>query len=97
MAQRKTDHTGSKIVKTGGDYFTLKEIRTMLYEANNAFDGSGPVALILVKGEKRNLPKLECVETPGAAVVNLPGDGRPFPERAFAEALRVAPVIVERE
>lgn len=88
--------------KTGGDYFTLAEIREMLRDANAHFDGPGPVALVLVEAERdaegeRRVPKLECVETPGAAVVEIPGDGKPFPDRSFAEALRVAPVIVERE
>lgn len=83
--------------KTGGDFFTLAEIRTMLREANNTFDGPGPVAIVYCTTDGRPTPKLECVETTGAAVVDLPGDGRPFPDLAFAEALRVAPVIVERE
>ena len=79
--------------KTGGDYFTFAEIRRMLREANNAFDGPGPVALVHSNGNT----KLECVETPGAEVVMLPGDGAKFPDRSYAEALRVAPVITERE
>lgn len=83
--------------KTGGDFFTLAEIRSMLREANDAFDGPGPVAIVYCTTDGRPTPKLECVETPGAEVVGLPGNGRPFPEKAFAEALRVAPVIVERE
>lgn len=86
--------------KTGGDYFTLAEIRTMLREANEHYDGPGEVALVLVEKEleveDEHKPKLECVGLQNA-VVEIPGDGRPFPERAFAEALRVAPVITERK
>ncbi len=80
--------------KTGGDFFTLAEIRAMLRESNDAYDGGGEVALVQREGKT---PQLECQDSSKDAVVYLPGDGRPFPERAFAEALRVAPVIVERE
>ncbi len=83
------------MTKTGGDYFTLAEIRTMLREANDAFDGPGGVTLYCLK---HGPPRLTCADGETFdPIVNLPGDGRPFPDRAFAEALRVAPVIVECE
>lgn len=81
--------------KTGGDFFTLTEIRAMLREANTHFDGAGELAFIQ---EGKEAPELRQVAVTGQEpVVVIPGDGLPFPERAYAEALRVAPVIVERE
>lgn len=84
--------------KTGGDFLTLTEIREMLRETNDAYDGPAGVALVIPPGE--TVPRLCCEGTygdPFDSVVDLPGDGLPFPERAYAEALRVSSVIVERE
>jgi hypothetical protein len=83
--------------KTGGDYFTLTEIRAMLREANDAFDGGATVAIVFPDDGACRTPYLSHVEETLGGVVYLPGDGVAFPERAFAEALRVAPVIIERE
>lgn len=79
-------------MKTGGDFYTLADIRNMLREANEAADGTTEVALV---HRAIGAPALEFREAD--PVVTLPGNGAPFPERAFAEALRVAPVIVESD
>jgi hypothetical protein len=76
---------------TGGDFYTLTEIRWMLRETNTAADGVVEVALVQ---RDEDAPALEFREKTDH-VVTLPGNGAMFPERAFAEALRVAPIIVE--
>jgi hypothetical protein len=63
----------------------------MLRKANETADGTTEVALVQ---RDENAPALEFRER-ADHVVALPGNGATFPERAFAEALRVAPVIVE--
>jgi hypothetical protein len=79
---------------TGREAMGTAEIRRALAEANAAYDGPGGVALYWTDaGAGERLAALDYADDdPEGAVVEIPGDGRPYPERAFVEALACSQV-----
>lgn len=66
------------------------QLREMLVMLNEAMDGPAGVAL---KFNVKERVSLVIVDDNEEAVVDLPGDGRPFPVRAYMNALMVSKVM----
>jgi len=76
----------------GKDVLRRDTLTQMVLELNEHMDGPAPVALRFTRSGP---PTLEVVDSDKLAVVHLPGDGRPFPVRAYVTALLVSEVLEE--
>lgn len=77
----------------GKEVLSRTKLTEMVMELNDAMDGPSGVALRFTKSGP---PRLVCADNDDA-VVHLPGDGKPFPVRAYVSALLVAAVLEEEQ
>jgi hypothetical protein len=86
---------------TGREAMGLYAIRRELSELNAALDGPAGACLMWRNGADETgigerWAEVVCSDAYNLeAVVSLPGDGKPFPSRAYAEALACSQVLEE--